>query len=170
MSHIVECMFDGRAFIPTSEFHSRRARENFAEGEVVLMQAENARSMRSHRHYFAALHDLWNTLPERFALEPWAQSTEHFRRWLLIRAGYSETQTYHCETKAEAGRLAAALRPLAEFSIIVARGQVVLRFMAKSQSVKAMGADDFQRSKDAVLSLAEIVVSGGDLPALGAAA
>lgn len=164
---LIQCTFTGGAFVPSGA-HLRRACEQFGEGEVVLMEVENSRSMRSHRHFFASLHDLWSTLPERFALEPWSQSPEHFRRFCLIRAGYSETQTYHCESKAEAARLATALRPLDEFSIIVARGALVMRFTAQSQSIKAMGADTFQQSKTAVLELAEALVRGDELPAVAA--
>lgn len=166
---LIECVWDGSVFRPATPFMLRRASEKFGEGELVMMSAEEARSMRSHRHLFAALADLWSNLPERFALEPWAQSPEHFRRFLLIRAGYSETTTYACESKAEALRLAAAIRPLDEFGIVVARGQTVFRFAAKSQSVKAMGAKDFAASKTAILDLAETLVAGGELPALRAA-
>ena len=167
---LIQCIWTGEAFEPQTPFMRRRAAERFGAGEIVLLNVELERSMRSHRHFFALLHDLWATLPERFALEPWAQSPEHFRRFCLIRAGYNDCQVYDCESKAEAFRLAAALRPLDDFSIVVARAGQVLRFTAKSQSVKAMGAREFQQSKDAVLALAETLVSGGELPAIGAAA
>lgn len=166
---LIECAWDGETFRPATPFMLRRAQERFGAGELVMMAAEEARSMRSHRHYFAALADLWANLPERYATEPWAQSTEHFRKFLLIRTGYSETTTYTCESKAEALRLAAAIRPLDEFGIVVARGMTVLRFTAQSQSVKAMGRV-FQASKTATLDLAETIVAGGDLPALRSAA
>jgi hypothetical protein len=168
MAVLIQCTFDGRAFSPASPFQLRLARERFGEGEIVLLNVENERSMRSHRHYFATLHDLWSNLPERFATETWAQSSEHLRKFLLIRAGYSETTTYACESKAEAQRLAAAIRPLDEFGIVVARGLTVMRFSAKSQSVKAMGSKVFAASKTAVLELAETVVAGGELPAVAA--
>lgn len=167
---LIQCDWDGAAFRPRTPFMLRRARERFGAGEIIMLSAEEERSMRSHRHYFAQLHDLWLTLPEGYALEPWAQSMEHLRRYLLIRAGYSETQTYSCASAAEAMRLAAAIRPLDAFGLVVARGAMVLRFSARSQSVKSMGAKEFQASKDAVLTLAETLVSGGALPALGVAA
>jgi hypothetical protein len=170
VTDLIACVWDGECFRPESGFMRRRASDRFGAGEVIMLSAEEERSMRSHRHYFAHIADLWRTLPERFAAETWAQSPEHFRRWLLIRAGYSNTQTFDCESKAEALRLAAAIRPLDEFSIVVARASLVLRFTAKSQSVKAMGRQDFQASKDATMALAETLVSGGDLPAIGVAA
>lgn len=167
---LIQCVWDGATFRPASPFMLRRAGDRFGAGEVVLLSAEEERSARSHRHYFATLHDLWATLPEGYALEPWAQSSEHLRKYLLIRAGYNETQTYSCASAAEALRLAAAIKPLDAYGIVVARGATVLRFTAKSQSGKAMGAKDFQASKDAVLRLAETLVAGDALPAFGAAA
>lgn len=170
MSDLIQCVWDGEAFRPATAFMLRRANDRFGQGEIVMVSAEEERSMRSHRHYFAQLHDFWVNLPERFAAEPWAQSSEHLRKFLLIRSGYSTTTTYACESKAEAGRLAAAIRPLDEYGIVVARGVTVLRFTAKSQSVKAMGAKDFAASKSAVLEAAEALVAGGDLPTMRAAA
>lgn len=166
---LIECAWDGERFRPVTPFMLRRAKERFGEGEIVMLNAEEERSWRSHRHYFATLADLWANLPERYATEGWAQSPEHFRKFLLIRAGYSETTTYACSSKAEAARLAAAIRPLDEFGIVVARGDTVMRFAAKSQSMKAMGSKVFAASKTAVLELAETIVAGGDMPALVAA-
>ena len=165
---LIACVWDGEVFRPESEFMLRRASERFGTGEVIMLSAEEERSMRSHRHYFAQLTDLWRTLPERFALEPWAQSSEHLRRYLLIRSGFSDTTTYACASTAEASRLAAATKPMAARGIAVARRPQGLRATAKSQSVKAMGRADFQRSKDAVLGLAETLVAGGELPAVAA--
>jgi hypothetical protein len=155
MSGLYSCVFDGAAFVPTTAFHLRRAAEEFGAGEVVMLQAEHERSMRSHRHYFAMLHDFWMSLPERHASAPWAQSAEHLRKYLLILAGYSDSQSFPCTTAAEAQRWATRLRPLDEFSVIVVEGSTVVRFTAKSQSVKAMGAKVFQESKTAVLERGE---------------
>lgn len=157
---LIQCTWDGEAFRPQTAFMARRAREAFGAGEIIVLHAEEERSMRSHRHYFAQLHDFWASLPESAAMEQWAQSPEHFRKYLLIRTGFCETVTYPCESKAEAVRLAAALRPVDEFSIVLARGDTVVRYVAKSQSVKHMGAADFQRSKTAVLEAAERMLAG----------
>jgi hypothetical protein len=168
MTDLIECTFTGEAFIPRTPFMLRRAAERFGAGEIVYLNAEEERSMLSHRHYFATLNDLWANLPERFATEPWAQSPEHFRKWLLIRAGYSTAQTYACQSRAEAMRLAAAIRPLAEFNVVAVRDAAVIRFEAQSQSVKAMGKKAFQESKDAVLGAAEALVATGEIPEMAA--
>lgn len=167
---LIECVWSGEAFVPRTPFMLRRAAERFGAGEVALMNAEEERSMQMHRFYFAQLHDLWLNLPERYAPEPWAQSPEHFRKRLLIWCGYSIATVYACGSAAEAARLAAAIRPLAEYSLVVVRGSVVTRFDAQSQSVKTMGSKVFQSSKDAILTLAEHIVAGGEWPAMRAAA
>lgn len=159
MSALVQCAFDGNAFVPTNGFHLRRAREAFGEGEIVALSVENERSMRSHRHYFAQLHDLWLNLPERHATAPWAQSSEHLRKYALIRTGYADSQSFPCSTAAEAQRWASRLRPLDEFSVIVVEGPTVVRFSAKSQSVKAMGNKVFQESKTKVLEFVEAMLA-----------
>lgn len=164
MSDLIECIWDGSAYTPRTPFMLRRATDRFGPGEIVVIQAENERSMRSHRHYFAQLHDLWLNLPERCAPEPWAQSPEHFRKRLLIWTGHSQATVYACASKAEAARLAAAIRPLAEYSMVSVRGATVTRLDAQSQAVKAMGYKAFQRSKDVTLELAEHLVAGGDWP------
>lgn len=147
----IQCVWRDGAFHPASSFHRKRAAEQFGDGQVVLMEAQEERSMRSHRFYFACLREAWQNLPESVALETWAQSTEHLRKYALIRTGFSESQTLIASSAAEASRFAAFLRPTDEFSIVLARGVEVIRFTAKSQSVKAMGAKEFQRSKVAVL-------------------
>ena len=54
-------------------------------------------------------------------------------------------------TKATALRVAAFVRTKNEFAHVVTRGPLVVVREPKSQSVQAMGAEDFQRSKDDVL-------------------
>jgi len=140
----------GAAMQPLGRF-ARTAAEAFTEGEQYRMEAIEARSWNSHNHQFAWLHDAWLNLPERFAIEPWAQSSEHLRKYALIKTGFCSTQTWVCGTKAEALRWAGNMRPEDEYSIVVAQGNTVIRYTAKSQSVRAMGAKDFQASKAAIL-------------------
>lgn len=149
---LIQCVWTGAAFAPSTPFQARLAADRFGEGEVVAVSAENERSAKSHRHYFAALKDIWLNLPERCASEQWAQSPEHLRKYLLIRAGFCDTHTLPCSSAAEARRVAAFMRPVDEFSIVLAREATVVRYVAKSQSAKAMGAKAFRASKDAVLA------------------
>lgn len=170
MTDLIACIWDGERFTPQTPFMLRRARERFGAGEIVMLNAEEERSMRSHRHFFASLANLWASLPETCAVEPWAQTAEHFRRRLLIWTGYYDATSYACESKAEAQRLAAAIRPLDEFCLVAVQATTVTRFAAKSQSVKAMGSKVFAASKTAVLDLAEAIVAGQPWPAIARAA
>lgn len=151
MSAPVSFTWDGEAMLPSTQFHARNADREFVVGERYVLVEEKQRSVKTHNHEFAVVAEAWGNLPERYADEAWAQSPEHLRKYALIRSGFSDSQTYACGSHAEAMRWAANLRPLDEFSLVVVRGSTVVRFMAKSQSRKAMSAEEFQRSKTAVL-------------------
>lgn len=168
----ISCIFDGESFRPSSPFHMARARDAFGAGELVMLSVENERSMRSHRHYFASIREAWLNLPESAALEPWAASPEHLRKWALIKTGHHDTQAFPCTSAAEAMRWAERLRPLDGFSVVVPRGDTVLRFTAQSQSVKAMGARPFQESKTRVLDYLDDLIGTprGELEKRGRAA
>ena len=145
------------AMMPLGRFASR-ASEEFKDGEYYKLEVHEERSWNSHKHYFASLHDLWLNLPETAAMEPWAQSYEHLRKYALIKTGWNDSQTYACTSQAEAQRWALNMRPLDEYAIVIAQGPLVVRYTAKTQSMKAMGKDDFQASKDDVLGFCESLV------------
>lgn len=161
---LISCVWRDGAFHPATPFQRRLADDAFGDGEILLLSVENERSMRSHRHYFASIREAWNNLPESAALETWAQSPEHLRKYALVKVGFADSQTFSCTSAAEAQRWAARLRPIDEFSIVVARGDTVVRFTAKSQSVKAMGAKLFAESKSKVLDFLSDLV-GADVRA-----
>ncbi|WP_216073446.1 hypothetical protein, partial [Acinetobacter baumannii] len=70
----------------------------------------------SHNHEFAWLHEAWHSLPERYAEQ--FPSSEHLRKYALIQAGYSNSHSLVCGSKAEALRLAAFIRPMDEFAVV----------------------------------------------------
>ena len=148
MSAPVIFEWDGEAMVPLPRF-ARKCDELFVIGERYTLEAQ--RSERSHRHQFAWLRNAWANLPEKYHLEPWAQSPDHLRKYALIRTGWCNTETYSCESKAEAQRWAVRLRPKDEYSIVIARGTEVMVYTAKSQARGAMKNDDFQASKTAIL-------------------
>ncbi len=140
--------WDGEAMIP---LYPGVAARQYEKGEVYPLEVREDRSANSHRHYFAAVNEGWQNLPEieteRFP------SPDHLRRWLLIKAGYYDERTIVVGSKAEAQRVAAFVKPMDAYAVVVAKEATVVVFTAKSQSMKAMGKADFQRSKDAVLEL-----------------
>lgn len=111
-----------------------------------------ARSKVSHDHFFAQLADLYHTMPEEVTER--LPTFEHFRKFCLIRTGWRNEMSYPCATRAEAERWARNLRPLDEFSIVTVTGATVIVWTAQSQSMKAMGKERFQKSKDDVLGYA----------------
>ena len=140
--------WSGEAMEPLPRF-ARSCNAEFTVGEVYQMEAREARSIASHNHYFAQLHEIWMSLPERFGDR--IPSVEHMRRWALIRTGYRDERSIVCASKAEAQRVAAFVKPVDDFAIIVVNESTVSIYTAKSQSMKAMGKQVFAASKDAVL-------------------
>lgn len=142
--------WDGEAMVPMPRFHNM-ANARFVVGETYTLVEHQERSDISHRHYFASVKKAWDNLPEIYADQPWAQSPEHLRKFCLIRAGYSDSHTLVCSSKAEAQRVARFMRPIDEYAVVTVQEATVTRFTAQSQSYRAMGKDEFQRSKELVL-------------------
>lgn len=146
--------------------HPKLADKEYVVGERYTLAPYEQRSTASHNHEFAWLHEAWLNLPEYLA-ERFATS-EHLRKFALIKAGYCDSQSHACSSKAEALRLAAFLGPIDAFSIVTVDGPVVNRFTAKSQSRRAMGAKTFQESKTAIMDVIADMI-GVDADQLGKA-
>lgn len=157
MSKVAPLIFewDGEAMIPLRRFHNI-ANAEFTVGERYRMEAQEQRSLVSHAHYFATLNDIWLSLPERYGDA--IPSVEHMRKWALIRTGYRDERSIVCASKAEAKRIAAFVKPMDDFAIVVVNEATVSVFTAKSQSMKAMGGKEFQRSKEAVLEYCQAML------------
>lgn len=143
----------GEAMVP---LNPRAADRMYVVGERYHLDHIEERSAASHRAYFAALHDAWQNLPEDLA-ERFA-TPEALRKYALIRTGFRDERSIIAASKAEARRIAAFIKPLDEFAVVSVHEAAVIVWTAKSQSMKAMGKAEFQRSKDAVLQFcAEII-------------
>lgn len=123
----------------------------YEKGEAYTLEVREERSGNSHRHYMAAVHEAWNQLPEHLADE--FPSADHLRRWALIRTGWRDERTVVLASKAEAQRVAAFIKPIDPFAVVVPRETTVVVLTAKSQSYRSMGKAEFGRSKEAVLDL-----------------
>lgn len=129
----------------------RAADDQFVIGEGYRLAVVEDRNMASHRAFFAAVNEAWASLPERLAAH--YPSAEHLRARALIEAGFCTVSDYVCTTRAEALRWAANLRgEVGEYALVVVSEAVVRVFKPKSQSIKAMGKEEFERSKEAVLN------------------
>ena len=140
---------DDGTFVPASRWWAKRADIEFAVGEEVELQRWEDRSWKSHGHQFAWLKNAWDNLPD-FMVDQFP-SPEHLRKYALIKTGYCSMRQYPCGSAAEATRWAINLRPENPYCIVKAEGSIVTVYEAMSQSVKVMGAKDFQASKQAIL-------------------
>lgn len=150
----IRAIFDGNALIPSGT-HLSVLREHLGAGEVVTLDLEMSRSMKSHGHQFAWLKTAWDNLPDRMADEPWARTPDTLRKWALIRTGWGEAAQVDCGNADAAARvhpmmLAQAMKAngYAEAHI---RGPVLTLVTPRSQSVRAMGGEAFRQSKAGVL-------------------
>lgn len=147
--------WNGDAMVPLQRFASLCDRQ-FAVHERYTLVPHEERSSASHRHFFAALFDCWLNLPEDQA-QRWP-SVEHFRKWLLIQAGYADERSIACPSKAAALKVAAFVKPMDEYAVVAVSESVVKVFTAQSQSTRAMGPKVFQESKQKVLDIAADLV------------
>ena len=138
-----------KAFRPLPRFHNV-ASASYGDGEVVMLAPIEERSAKNHNHYFACIHQAWLNLPEDLAER--LPTEEHLRKHALIKTGFADHRQFVCSSKAEAVRFAAFLRPLDEYAIVTVSEAVVTVYTAQSQSMRAMGKERFQDSKDRVLS------------------
>jgi hypothetical protein len=127
----------------------RLADQHFTVGERYVLVEHHERSEASHRHYFAAIHDAWQSLPDELMAE--YPTAEHLRKKMLVKTGYADERSIVCANKAEAQRVGAFARPLDSFAVVIVREAVVRVYTAQSQSTKAMGPKAFQESKTKVL-------------------
>lgn len=144
----VPFQWDGEVMKP---LQPKRADAFYTVGERYIMVPVSHRSDATHKHEFAWLREAWMNLPEALADD--FPTSEHLRKFALIKAGYFDSHTITCGSRAEALRVAAFIKPIDEFAVVVTNAATVTRYTAKSQSRKAMGAKDFQESKTAIMDL-----------------
>lgn len=147
--------WDGEHMTPFGRF-GREAQRYFVVGEIYNLVEESQRSSVTHKHFFACVNEAWRNVPEH--LNDQFPTAEHLRKFALIKTGFADSQQFVASSKAEALRIAAFLRPVDEYAIIVVRDAVVTRYTAQSQSKRAMGKQRFAESKDLVLNFcAELI-------------
>jgi len=141
-------MWTGTHFVPQNS-QLRQCREQFGDGEIVMLERHEERDMNSHSHYFASINEAWKNLPE--ALDAEYPSPDALRKKMLIKSGYANEKVTVCDTAHDAAIMAAYIAPLHQYGIVEVRGNVIRVYEAKSQSLAAMGKKEFQASKWAVL-------------------
>jgi hypothetical protein len=141
--------WNGEAMIPANSLWASRADRQFVVGEVYKMVEHNDRSENSHNHYFAAVKNGFDNLPDDLRGD--YPTAEHLRKKALIKCGYRNERDIVLSSKADAERVAAFMRPADDYSIVFNVECVVREWTAKSQKKSAMDAREFQKSKQDVL-------------------
>jgi hypothetical protein len=131
--------------------YPRLADRHYVIGQRYFLEERREASTASRGHYFAVLKEAHASLPEALAAE--FPDVESMRKRALIEAGYYSQEIIDAGSNIVAVRIAAYARQVDDYSVISVTDKIVVIRRAKSQSAKAMGAADFQRSKDDVLKI-----------------
>jgi hypothetical protein len=142
-------LWDGQAMRPAAPAFYRRCNEAFEAGKRYTLVEQEERSDQTHKHQFAWLREAWQSLPEK--LTDQFPTPEHLRKKALIECGFYDETIIDVGTKTAALRVAVFLRTVDEFAHVVVREGLVVRRVAKSQSRRTMGKEEFARSKSAIL-------------------
>ena len=155
----IRCRWTGGALLPVGNYAMAAACDVMSEGDTVLVSIDHPRSTASHKHQFAEIRTMFHHIPERLQGMPWAKNADTLRKHALIATGFANSFTVDCGAKAAAERvlprLEEAERRAHGYAIGQMRGPVVTIWTPMSQSVRAMGGAEFQRSKQAVLDWIE---------------
>lgn len=154
-SSTIRCRWHGGALLPVGNYAMAAACDMMREGDTVAVTIDHPRSQATHAHQWAEIAEAWHNLPEAVQHMPWAANAETLRKHALIVTGWHDVETVDAGSKAAAERVAALLSRHATqahgYAITQAKGPVVTCWTPRSQSYRAMGKDDFQKSKSAVL-------------------
>lgn len=141
----------GEVMRPATNHAAVLAGDRYVEGERYMLIEHETRSAASHNHFFACIKEGFDNLPEE-----WAErfpTSEHLRKWCLVKAGYCHERAFACEDNEAAMRLATWLRPADTYAVLAVRGATVFEYRAETQRVAVMGKARFQKSKQAVLDI-----------------
>lgn len=153
---MIRCRWNGETLTPVGPYGLAAAKEVMDPGDTVIVEVDHPRSPNTHNHQFAEIADAWRHLPEALQNMPWAANPETLRKHALIVTGFRNVETVDAGSKAAAERVAAVISRHATaahgYAITRAHGPVVTCWTPVSQSMRAMGSKEFQRSKEAVLN------------------
>lgn len=149
--------WQGNAFYPSRGL-LLAMQERYETGKAYVVEIKETRSASSHRHFFAQLKDLWQSMPETIGLQ--FPTVEHLRASALIATGWYDETQFHMANNDEAMKLASYQKAEDTMKAVAVNGNIVVVRSPKSQSMKAMGRKDFQKSKEDVLGYADDIVNG----------
>jgi hypothetical protein len=114
-------------------------------------QMAEHRSAKSHDHFFAIINEAWKNLPEDLADD--FPSSEHLRKWALIKAGFCTEAKIVCANNDTALTLVSEVKAMDKFALIAIDGKLVTIWRAASQRKDAMGKAEFQEAKERALHI-----------------
>lgn len=140
--------------------------ERFFPASYVSSLEEALRSdMRDKsalRGFMATVRELWDNIPERLENVPFARSPNAFRKHALIKTGHCDVETYAFASPEEADRKVRSIGYTAKmahgYAIVKIDGPIIQCITPHSQSLKAMGKEQFDRSKSEVLDFCRGIV------------
>lgn len=151
MSHQIAAKWEGDGFTPLPRFRKECDKE-FVIGETYVLETIEERSGATHRHYFASMKSAWANLPEAVAAD--YPTAEHFRKRLLIEAGFCDEQKIVFSNANDAIKAAGLVLARDDYAVAEAKDRTLTIWTAKSQSMRSMDKATFQASKEKTLELA----------------
>lgn len=154
-SPTIRAVWRGQHFVPAGRFAMSECQNRFSAGQVVELDVDPGRSKKSHAHAFAFIGTAWANMPETLVDAPYAKSKETLRKHALCATGHCDTEMIVCEDHRRALRMAAIMSKIATrmngYALTEVKGLLVYCHTPHSQSLKAMGKDRFQKSKQDIL-------------------
>lgn len=159
---LIRSIWTGSHFAPDGNLAMAMCHDRLGAGQVVSLDIDPERSKKSHNHQFAFVKTAWDNLPADLTDAPYAKSPETLRKHALIATGFCDTDMIAVGTESRANRVAAFNSRIATrmhgYSVTNVEGPVVYCHTPHSQTLKAMGGEQFQASKKAILNwLAELI-------------
>jgi hypothetical protein len=110
------------------------------------------RSLWSARRIgWSSIASTFDNLPETMG-ERW-ETVEHFRKWLTIKAGHFDKRTHVAASNDEALKVAAFIKPIDGYAVLVVQDCTVSVFTAKSISYRTCDKAEFQAVKEKILGI-----------------
>lgn len=163
----IVCTWDGFAFTPLPGRALDIARQQHGVGERVAMVPYDSRSRLSHDHYIVTVRAAWQTWPEDYPVA--IANEDQLRKHALIRTGHYDESACTFASPEDAAAYTTMMTRAVDYAEFSAFEDVVIVRIAKTQKKKAMGAAEFQQSKDDVLGFLSAVL-GVDVTTLTAEA
>lgn len=159
----IHALWTGCALAPVNRALAL-CRERLTEGRAYRVDIADEASAKSRAFYFARLNEMWSSLREPYCSQ--YPSAEILRKHCLVATGFANSRQFVAESPQEARRFAAFLRSrafedgdeAANYSVVSVHGRVITELTPRSQKQSAMDREEFNRSKDAVLSHVEIML------------